>query len=403
MKTITNTLKTKYQNAVKNDKAKLSKFLKRRRNELGKTLEEVSEGICSTSYLSKIENCQVEVDESYFSMLFEKLDLSYKDVVESRKVPVYPDVIKAYLLNDYNYLTDKVNNFCKNNSYCETEVEVLVTLYNIVSCHYHEVEVSLKKLEDIRNTLTKEELEFVGFLNALYNFKIKNLKGVEEELDILLSIVSKEDILYIALIDLTLDVCFDIGHVAKFYEKFNYLKNSSFGQTYPKIFNRHLLQKQLFLNIENNNDMTAQLDEIKEQFLDDLDQFNYFYAIALTRNGKYQDAYELMLEAKPNLEGYCLMAYCVDNINNYGLQDQFIKILKNIECSKGPYNDYIEYIRLKLEQYSYNQLYIYLKNVLNKYHQHQNFWVFNLLRINFNKLAFELGKYKEAVKFGMIN
>ena len=90
MKTITNTLKTKYQNAVRNDKAKLSKFLKRRRNELGKTLEEVSEGICSTSYLSKIENCQVEVDESYFSMLFEKLDLSYKDVVESRKVPVYP-------------------------------------------------------------------------------------------------------------------------------------------------------------------------------------------------------------------------------------------------------------------------------------------------------------------------
>ena len=81
MKELTKTLQEKYLNETKNEKAKLSRFLKRRRIELGKTLEEVSEGVCSTSYLSKIENCLVDVDDSYFKMLFEKLNLEYNNVV----------------------------------------------------------------------------------------------------------------------------------------------------------------------------------------------------------------------------------------------------------------------------------------------------------------------------------
>ena len=42
MKNVIETLQEKYNNVARNDKAKLAKFLKRRRMELGYTLEEVS-------------------------------------------------------------------------------------------------------------------------------------------------------------------------------------------------------------------------------------------------------------------------------------------------------------------------------------------------------------------------
>ena len=54
MKTISKILHSKYLNETNNDKAKLSRFLKRRRIELGKTLEEVSDGVCSTSFSNNI-------------------------------------------------------------------------------------------------------------------------------------------------------------------------------------------------------------------------------------------------------------------------------------------------------------------------------------------------------------
>lgn len=404
MKSITNTLRTKYQNAVRNDRALLAKFIKRRRTELGKTLEEVCEGICSTSYLSKIENCLVEVDDSYFMLLFEKLDLNFNEFMAMRQLPVYPEVIKAFLLKNNDYLTEKVNFYCKSNNYCETEIEILVTLYNIVAKNYHEVAVALEKLDDIKNTLTKEELEFVGFLNALYNFKVKKLNGIEEELDVLLSIVDKEDVLYVALLDLGLDICFETGHVAKFYEKINLLQKCEFVLSHPSIINHHFLQQQLFFNLECHNDMTIKMNGMRDLFLNDLETYNYHYAIALTRNKKYREAYELLIGKNYTIESLALMGYCVDNLNDYTLQAEFLEIVNGTDYPKeGPYYDYLEFIRLKFEQYSYNQLYVYLKTALTKFHRHQNYWVFNALRINFNKLAFELGKYKEAVKFSMIN
>ena len=109
MKKLNKTIEEKYNNLVKDESNKLAKFLKRRRIELGLTLESVSEGICSTSYLSKIENCQVEVDATYFTLLFEKLDLDYDKVLETRNVPIYQEVIKAYLNNDKAYIKNKVN------------------------------------------------------------------------------------------------------------------------------------------------------------------------------------------------------------------------------------------------------------------------------------------------------
>ena len=158
MKELTKTLQEKYLNETKNEKAKLSRFLKRRRIELGKTLEEVSEGVCSTSYLSKIENCLVDVDDSYFKMLFEKLNLEYNNVVNERSAPIYDEMIKAYLLEDYKYIEELTNTAIENHSYSDTEIEILLILYNLTIGSIDEAKKCLENLELIKHTLSTDDL-----------------------------------------------------------------------------------------------------------------------------------------------------------------------------------------------------------------------------------------------------
>ena len=76
-------------------------FLRRKRLEQGKKLEEVAEGICSVSYLSRIEKNQVEVNEEYYRSLFEKLDLNYDEVNENRNHDYLIDLLILPLHRSY--------------------------------------------------------------------------------------------------------------------------------------------------------------------------------------------------------------------------------------------------------------------------------------------------------------
>ncbi|MEI3527268.1 MAG: helix-turn-helix transcriptional regulator [Bacilli bacterium] len=53
--------------------------------EQGRKLEDIASGICSTSYLSRIENNQVKLQDPYLRMLFEKLDINYDDLKQERQ------------------------------------------------------------------------------------------------------------------------------------------------------------------------------------------------------------------------------------------------------------------------------------------------------------------------------
>ena len=83
---------------------------------------------------------------------------------------------------------------------------------------------------------------------------------------------------------------------------------------------------------------------------------------------------------------------------NYSMM--FLKDLEEYDSlEENPYNDYIEFVRLKLEQYSYTHLYSYLKNkVLINQKVFLNFFLNYIEKIEYYNLAFELGKYKEIAR-----
>lgn len=404
MKNLTKTLNEKYQNNINNDKAKLSRFLKRRRMELGKTLEEVSEGVCSTSYLSKIENCLVDVDESYFQLLFEKLNLEYHAIVEERKTPIYEELLKAYLSNNVDYIEKRNIDAIKTNSYSDTEIEIALVLYNLVNGSIEEAFMSIEKLAVIQNTLSTEELVYLGFLKILYYTKTYQNSLIQEEIEILLSVLNNSELLYYALLDLALDYYFSSNQKVKFTEYFSKFNSNKYIGFFKNNSYRHQLQRLVFLSFENLKDDT----EVESDFLlikETLNELNLttyyiYYAIYLINKQKFEQAYLVLDKLDKCDEVLALMGFVVDKLNNMNYQVLYLKYLEEWDDDvKSPFVDYIEYVRLKFEQYSYGYLYSFLKNrVLDNQKIFQHYYLKELEYNEFYSVAFELGKYKEIAR-----
>lgn len=404
MKNLTKTLQEKYQSNTKNDKAKLSRFLKRRRLELGKTLEEVSEGVCSTSYLSKIENCLVDVDESYFQMLFEKLDLEYNTVVEERKTPIYEELLKAYLSNNVDLIEKRNIDVIQTNSYSDTEIEIILILYNLLNGSIQEANSSIEKLAVIKNTLSTEELMYLSFLKILYYFKTYQNSAIQEEIEILLDTLNDSELLYYVILDIALDYYFTTNQKVKFTEYFNKFNNNKYIGLFKFNSYRHQLQRLVLLsseNLINQTEIENDFNLVKETLVDkDLTTYYIYYAIYLINKNRYEQAYLIMDKLDKTDEVLAVMGFLVDKLNNMNYQVLYLKLLENyIDDTKSPFNDYIEYVRLKFEQYSYGYLYSFLKNrVLENQKIFQHYFLKELEYNEYYNVAFELGKYKEIAR-----
>lgn len=400
MKNVIETLQEKYNNVARNDKAKLAKFLKRRRMELGYTLEEVSDGICSTSYLSKIENCQVEVDDNYYHMLFEKLHLEYQSIVEHRMVPIYTEIIKAYLKDDRAFIESKLNGIVGNNAYCDTEIEMLVVIYNLIGGSMEEASTSIRKLELVKNTLSLDELLFLSFLNVVYDYKTYRFDAVKENIEVLLRSSTTDEVMHLAIIDLALNYYYEAGFKAQFYHLYAEYLNHPLKKIFSRIELIHSLQELVLLGEERDDldDQFYLLNSITPPEL--LSIYHYYYGCYLINKKAYEQAFLLMQNEPNTVQNLTVMGISVNRINDFNVSIEYLQILKNQDLTiNGPYEEFLDYMRLKLEQYGYSYLHNYLKHqILPHQKRYQCAFLLKEEEHEYQKVAFELGRYKEVVK-----
>lgn len=61
-------------------------LIKKQRKELDISLEALSHGVCSPSYLSKIENNILVANDDIYNLLFKKLGISTMDTIKEKKL-----------------------------------------------------------------------------------------------------------------------------------------------------------------------------------------------------------------------------------------------------------------------------------------------------------------------------
>ena len=97
-----------------------------------------------------------------------------------------------------------------------------------------------------------------------------------------------------------------------------------------------------------------------------------------------------------------LEVLALNKINDLSENIKFVSKLKNFESNNktGVYLVFLEYYHQKFEQYSYTKLLNYLKSVaIPKVKSNYVFWLYEEEKNEYLNLCFELGKYKEAVRF----
>lgn len=74
-------------------------LIKKRRKELDISLEALSHGICSPSYLSKIENNILVANDDIYNLLFKKLGISTMDTIKEEKIKQMLDLFFKYYMS----------------------------------------------------------------------------------------------------------------------------------------------------------------------------------------------------------------------------------------------------------------------------------------------------------------
>ncbi len=162
----------------------IGSFLKLKRIEKGITQEELCEGICTPSYLSRIENNHVVADENIYKLLFHKLGIDYENInetyseVNERIENLYRDMIHKKNLKENIYELKRLSSaLCDE---CSLKYEIVYSRYLLMN---GEVDKAGKILNNLSYILKPEyHRNFFLYSNVLmiyYYLKEDYTKALE--------------------------------------------------------------------------------------------------------------------------------------------------------------------------------------------------------------------------------
>ncbi len=258
-----------------NNQKKYSIFLKRKRLENKMTLEDLSDGICAISYLSRIENNLVEVDEEYFVKLFKKLDIDFYSLKETKEHEIFADLLKCYLLNDEEKAIEIIDQALKTNFYVDLEYDLMVLYDNIIKKLYKEARTQIIDLNNKIDILLDNELTFYLFLTALYTFRTNQSLFAYRQILVLCEIPGLEMIYQYAIYSLALDIFEYLGINEMFYKYYQKLNDDNYLTLFPNNALKQRAQIQYLTYSLKTNETLNNLTELKlnlnEKFQEEID------------------------------------------------------------------------------------------------------------------------------------
>ena len=166
-------------------------FIKKRRKDLNITQDVVSNGICSISYLSKIENNQIAPNEFFIKEIMSKLEVE--------------DDITNTFLNDEHYLLDLIEAYFYNDhediktAYKEVDALKSGTVHYLGDLIYgiknkaKNTYITVNRLENIIMNMNDFELKTYLLFTSIYHIENNNHKTALEILQLIDTIHYKND------------------------------------------------------------------------------------------------------------------------------------------------------------------------------------------------------------------
>lgn len=383
----------------------IANFLKRKRLEMGIRLDDLSAGICSTSYLSRIENNQVQVDDTYYKLLFEKLHVDYDSMNKERTHNVYNELLIMYIGNQRMELETFVKHAIESNHYIDLELQLILLFSNIIRGNYEEARLLLIKFENLADSFANTELLFYMFCGALYSYKTNQNRKAYSQILVLTSIKYEDHFFECCVYDLAIDIMMAVGQDSLTCKYFAYFEKYASQAIFVKKRNVHYLQ---LLTIDADLDYHESLEKytyaMKYFDINDLEltePYYYYLGIIHYRNGQYETVINELINHCLSARILILLLSSSMHLNNENIQKQVFVLLSNYGFSKYEmlYHDFAMFLKMLKDNESGYRLFNYLKDLLlnSKYFYDD---LINGEAIQYYiALGFECSKYKECARF----
>lgn len=383
-----------------------SSFLKRKRIEKGMKLQEVASGICSVSYLSRIENNLSLPNDDNLELLFERLDLNYNEIKRKRNKDIFDDLLKKEISNNKEDMISLISDIISSNAYSNVELDLFVLYESIISKKYEEARFILMRQEVNVELFNNKEMLFYVYLFCRYLLETNQNKRAYAQVKVLNSINVSNSFMKAIIYDLSIDVSFMMGEleqVVKFYYMLNQNENSylfSIKMNFQKL-------KVLIANSNFNFDETLnEFEKIKKVInMNDIqvkNKYYYYLAVAYYKNNMLAKCLEIVKENKNDVQSLALFGYLVKKIGNNSEVATFLARVKNTTFRKYDYlyEEFCNYISLCLRNENAYQLYSYLKQkVLTHNSLFYDYIVKDLALKELISIGMTSSKYKETLRF----
>ncbi len=327
----------KQRKYLPNHYSELGSILKHKRMEMNLTLEEGAEGICSISYLSKIENNLIKPNQKYIDSLRERYLIDLNEENDVDHFELINLIIDSFFYDLEIKLDENIIN--QDNFYAKLykfSVELNNKNYFLAKKTFFELNPYIKNMKDLElnlylylTSLILKEEGRVKDAHSILNYH--NPKKLPERL---LMLIDQEKIITSCLVN---------NHMYLMLNYDNYLNNLLRKEHYHmahKVKFNYLIYLSKFINYNELKKVADKHINIHEN------EKNYVFALNHYINGKYDEAKAIMENFyKENNDYYMLYIYI---LNKKGEHSEIKQLLKNkINTSNISYNLVFEFLNIK--------------------------------------------------------
>ena len=146
----------------------------------GLTQAELGDGICSITYISKVESGKTKPSNSFLSKIAERLTIDFDNLLNANTEKTEPQIHQIYtLFNDSSSISDQNLSFLQLNTLESHSASTLAKIYHVLIAFYTKedvkqadlfVEQALNLLPDIGSISTPLDLEYTHYFESLSHY-----------------------------------------------------------------------------------------------------------------------------------------------------------------------------------------------------------------------------------------
>lgn len=384
-----------------------SQTIKAERIKHNMTLEEMAKGICSVSYLCKLENQDIIPAEDYVRSLFERVNIDYTSLTDSAANEELTTVINHYFLCDFEKLTDfyqactfKVNN---------VNVALCRCFYYLVTKEYDKFKQEAALLDEIKKSLNEEQAILLLFLVCSYYLNTYQFHEAYQYTCCLELITIANPKLRVMSYEQRVYIAYQMRNYPRMLRAREVLKKEYYIGYPPK---RQVLVEliyQLFRGRDYPELSAKAAKRINFESLSnlcdiDIIYFKYFVLLGAKEYKLVADEikeYALVDQAR----FLALIGYCAYQLRDEELQNEFLRFKTQVTygTSDTIHHKFIKFLEIKFTMTKTYDLLEYLKyDVIPYSHNYGNEFYNQAYQEEYIHLLCNLSRYKEAVLF-MIN